>query len=179
MKSSFWTQALTPTPSRSVNVLGGGLRYNTLMGKYAWALMGLGIILIGIALFLIYSSFQAVQEGVTYENANADDITIELPFPGATVGHTFSVFGAARGRWFTNGSFPVVVLSPAGDVVGGSGAATNPPGGDWMTDEFVNYKTTIVLPDTFKGPATLVLKKDNLSGLARNDGSISIQITVQ
>jgi hypothetical protein len=149
------------------------------MGKYAWALMGLGIILIGIALFLIYSSLNPTQEGVDYVNASAKEITIELPYPNATVAHTFSVSGTVLGEWFSTTTLPVVVLSPAGDMIGGGAAGTNPPGGDWQAEGIINYKGTVTVPDSFRGEATLVIKKDHRTGDPDDDAWVSIPIKVQ
>ena len=34
-----------------------------------------------------------------YSNSSADIITVQLPFPGATVSHDFTVHGEAHGPW--------------------------------------------------------------------------------
>jgi hypothetical protein len=48
-----------------------------------------------------------------------------------------------------------------------------------MTTEFVPYKAEVVLPESYIGEATLVLKKDNPSGMAENDASAEFNITVE
>ena len=61
---------------------------------------------------------EEVREEITYHNASADVIVVELPFPGAVTGKTFSVTGHARGNWFFEASFPVRVISATGASAG-------------------------------------------------------------
>jgi hypothetical protein len=112
----------------------------------------------------------------TYQSATADSIMVELPFPGAVTGKEFTVTGKARGTWYFEASFPVVLIDPSGNVIATGIAQAE---GDWMTENFVPFKATIQAPSTFIGPATLVLKKDNPSGLPEHDASISFPITVE
>jgi len=120
------------------------------------------------------------EEGVapeaTYTNASANDLVLELPFPGAVTGKDFGVIGKARGTWFFEASFPVELKDANGTVIATAIATAE---GDWMTTDFVSFKTTMHVPDSFTGPATLMLKKDNPSGLAEHDASISFPIMVE
>lgn len=116
--------------------------------------------------------------GITYKNASADMIKVELPFPGAVVGKDFSVIGKARGNWFFEASFPIEVFDKNGKSLA-IGIAQPQKGEEWMTTNFVNFKADIKVPQTYIGPATLVLKKDNPSGLIQHDASISFPITIE
>lgn len=117
-------------------------------------------------------------EKITYANATSDMIQVELPFPGAVTGKEFSVIGKARGNWFFEASFPIEVLDKDGKVI--ALVIGQPQNGEsWMTTEFVNFKADIKIPQSYIGPATLVLKKDNPSGLPEHDASISFPITVE
>jgi len=51
--------------------------------------------------------------------------------------------------------------------------------GDWMTTDLVNFTADITIDQAYSGPATLVLLKDNESGLPQNDDSLEIPITIQ
>jgi hypothetical protein len=51
--------------------------------------------------------------------------------------------------------------------------------GDWMTEEFVPYKADIKIPNAYTGKATILLKKDNPSGLVEKDASISFPFTIE
>lgn len=102
-----------------------------------------------------------------YANASEDLIKVENPHPGGVVGKEFVVTGEARGYWFFEASFPIEVIGADGNTIAGSFATAE---GDWMTEEFVSFKSeTIDLPSSYTGPATLILRKDNPSGLPEND----------
>lgn len=113
---------------------------------------------------------------VTYTNTTSNMIVVELPFPGAVTGKTFSVIGKARGNWFFEASFPFEVLDNRGNVLyKGIGQATS----DWMTTEFVPFKADVVIPTTYTGEAMLILRKDNPSGESQYDASISFPFTIE
>lgn len=116
-----------------------------------------------------------VDSDITYVNASVDDIRVELPFPGAVVGKSFKVIGEAR-AWYFEGSFPIEVLDAGGAQLAIGIAQAQ---GDWMTTELVPFEADIIIPDTYIGPATLVLHKDNPSGLPEHDASAGFEITVE
>lgn len=113
----------------------------------------------------------------TYKNADADMIRIETPHAGGVVGKEFVATGEARGNWFFEASFPIDIVGENGSIIGGSFATAE---GDWMTTDFVRFKSEIIdLPSAYTGPAWLVLKKDNPSGLPENDASMWVPIVVE
>jgi hypothetical protein len=112
----------------------------------------------------------------TYDNASLDLINIDVPFSGAVVGKDFSVIGKARGMWFFEASFPIQVIDKNGyPLATGIAQAQS----DWMTENFVPFKADIKVPENYIGPATLILKKDNPSGLLSNEASISFPINIE
>lgn len=112
-----------------------------------------------------------------YDNASVDMIRIDNPHAGAVVGKEFIVTGKARGNWYFEASFPIEIQSETGAVIGGTIATAQ---GDWMTTDFVPFKSEMIdLPSAFTGPAWLILKKDNPSGLPENDAAIRIPIVVE
>lgn len=113
---------------------------------------------------------------ITYVNSSENLIKVELPFPGAVVGKDFSVLGKARGNWFFEASFPVVVLDKDGNVLSTAVAQAKT---DWMTTDFVEFKADFNIPQSYIGKATLVLKKDNPSGMPENDASVSFPINIE
>ena len=114
---------------------------------------------------------------ITYNNATEDMIRVELPYPGAVVGKEFVVVGEARGPWFFEATFALEVLSPDGNVIAGTYATAQE---DWMTTDFVPFRSEMFdLPSAYTGPATLVLYKQNASGLPENEASISFPIIVE
>jgi hypothetical protein len=119
---------------------------------------------------------EETEEQITYTNATSDQIKIDTPFPGAVTGKSFSVRGSARGMWFFEASFPIEVIDAQGVRIAISIAQAQ---GEWMTENFVPYIAEITVPASFIGDATLVLHKDNPSGLAEHDASISFPITIE
>lgn len=113
---------------------------------------------------------------VTYSNASLDLINVDTPFSGAVVGKDFSVIGKARGMWFFEASFPVQVIDKDGYLLAAGIAQAQ---SDWMTENFVPFKADIKISENYIGPATLVLKKDNPSGLLSNEASVSFPITIE
>ncbi len=112
---------------------------------------------------------------ITYNKATSDMIMVDNPAVGAKVSSIFTLTGKARGNWYFEASFPVQVLDGSNNVLVNTFATAQ---ADWMTTDFVPYQTTITVPGGYTGPATLVLKKDNPSGLPENDASISFPITI-
>ena len=102
-------------------------------------------------------------------------VVIDAPKSGALVSKTFSVTGSAPGTWYFEASFPIEVRDPSG-LMAGTGHATALS--DWMTTAQVPFKADITVTG-YSGPAVLVLKKDNPSGLPQNDGSMTLPIVIQ
>ena len=102
-------------------------------------------------------------------------VVVDAPKSGATVPKKFTVTGKAPGPWYFEASFPVEVRSATGTVL-----ATVPASAltDWMTTDDVAFKAEITITG-YTGAATLVLKRDNPSGLPQNDASVSMPITIQ
>ncbi len=109
-----------------------------------------------------------------WQNADEDMIKLDLVKPGVTVLPKFIVSGEARGPWFFEASFPVEVLDKDGNNIAQGIAQAQ---GEWMTEEFVPFRAEVNVGD-YSGPATLVLHKDNPSGMADKDASLSVPIEV-
>lgn len=120
--------------------------------------------------------FKIEKRLISYANASADMIRVSTPPPGAVVGKEFKVMGEARGNWFFEASFPIEVYGKNGEKLATGIAQAQ---GEWMTTDFVPYVADIKVPDSYIGPATVVLRKDNPSGEARFDASASYQITIE
>ena len=119
---------------------------------------------------------EEIPEKITYKNASSDLIKVTNPFPGAVTGKEFSVIGEARGTWYFEASFPVKVLDKDGKVLFQGPAQAQ---SDWMTQNFVPYKIDVKVPQSYIGPATLILENDNPSGLPENEKSASFKFTIE
>jgi len=103
-------------------------------------------------------------------------VIVTSPAAGATVGQTFTVTGQAPGNWYNEAVFPIQVRDADNNVIGhGQGQAQS----DWMTTAQVPFSATVTLDTVYHGAATLVLLKDNESGLPQNDDSFEVQIVIQ
>jgi hypothetical protein len=106
-------------------------------------------------------------------NNNNDLIIVDYPKSGDEVGNPLIITGQARGNWYFEASFPISVFDSSGEQIG-SGVATAQ--GDWMTTEFVPFTAEIILSAPSGTAGTVVLHKDNPSGLPENDNSITIPV---
>ncbi len=120
--------------------------------------------------------FKVVNTATTYKNASADLIVVDTPPPGAVVGKEFSVKGKARGTWFFEASFPIEVVDIDGNILTTVVAQST---SDWMTENFVPFSADVILSEDYMGAATLVLKKDNPSGMPENDASMTSPIHIE
>ncbi len=103
----------------------------------------------------------------------SDLIRVTQPQPNASITSPVIIEGRARGNWFFEASFPVRIVDANGRTLG-SGAAQAQ--GNWMTTEFVPFRVVLdySVPTTTRG--TLILEKDNPSGLPQNARELRIPI---
>ncbi|MDX1535185.1 MAG: Gmad2 immunoglobulin-like domain-containing protein [Candidatus Spechtbacterales bacterium] len=102
-----------------------------------------------------------------------DDIRINNPMPGDTVSSPLLVRGEARGYWFFEADFPIKVLDSSGNELGAGIAKAQ---GDWMTEDFVVFEASVEFSNSETKEGTLVLQKDNPSGLPENEDELIIPI---
>lgn len=102
-------------------------------------------------------------------------IEVESPKSGEEIQSPFHVMGRARGIWFFEGSFPVMLVDWDGRIIAQGSAAAQ---GEWMTEEFVPFEAVLEFekPDLYPERGALILKKDNPSGLPENDAAVEIPI---
>lgn len=84
------------------------------------------------------------------------------------------VTGEARGTWFFEGSFPVLLTNWDGLIIAEGVAQAE---GEWMTEDFVRFKAEVkfVKPD-YKDNGLLILQKDNPSGDSELDDALEVPI---
>lgn len=101
------------------------------------------------------------------------DVVLSNVVVGQLVSSPFSVEGQARGAWYFEGSFPVKVLDESGKELGKGVAQAQGP---WMTEELVPFKATLMFTRPTSSSGSLVLEKDNPSGLSQNDQKVVLPI---
>ena len=109
----------------------------------------------------------------------ADEMFIlDSPLTGGLVTSPLTVRGKARGRWFFEASFPVFLTNWDGLIIAQHYCQAQ---GEWMTEDFVEFECTLSfdvpaggvgIPDT----GSLILKKDNPSGLPEHDDAREITV---
>jgi len=107
-------------------------------------------------------------------NCRHEFIMVESPKPGAVIRSPLKVRGQARGTWFFEGDFPLVLKDAKGRILARGFVTAR---GQWMTKEFVPFEGTL----NFKEPAAagrgiLVFKKDNPSDRPELDDSLELPV---
>jgi hypothetical protein len=101
------------------------------------------------------------------------EVVLESPREGELITSPFVVRGKARGSWFFEANIGVRLFDANGKLILAHYGMTNE---DWMTTEFVPFSSSLSFgpPETETG--TLVIAKDNPSGLPEHDASYSIPV---
>lgn len=140
------------------------------------------VLLICIISFFVWKKqAQSPLYDPTQDYTAGDRIQVSSPRIGDIITSPLKVSGKARGTWFFEASFPVIVVDWDGLIIGEGHAELSPAGGDWMTTDYVPFEGTITFttpPDT--GPQSVrgavIFKKDNPSDLPENDAAVEIPI---
>jgi len=121
---------------------------------------------------------QSFTENIGNELDKTNLIRLEYPRPNQTITSPITIKGQARGSWFFEASFPVVLTNWDGLIIA-QGIATAK--GDWMTADFVPFEATLTFTvdkNSYSNKGSLILKKDNPSGLPQNDDALEIPIVI-
>lgn len=127
-------------------------------------LLGTGVV------FWIYSRTSNISTEVPVAN---DKIRLNTPLANSIIKSPLTISGEARGNWYFEASFPVRLYDANGKELLAIPVMAK---GDWMTTDFVPFEAvlTFSLPATDTG--TLVLEKDNPSGLPEHADSITVPV---
>jgi hypothetical protein len=125
------------------------------------------------------SSFSATQLVQVFPRGNckSDLIYVDSPLPGAAVTSPLNIHGYARGAWFFEGDFPVVLSDASGTIIAQGYATAKSP---WMTEMFVPFESVIHFKSPgFSSNGTLILKKDNPTGKPEYDDALDVPILIK
>ena len=100
-------------------------------------------------------------------------IQVTYPEPNAIVTSPLTVTGKARGTWYFEANFPVRLLDGNGREIAVIPAQAQ---GEWMTTNFVPFNVILNFTNPTTTIGTLVLEKDNPSGLPENDDSLEVPV---
>lgn len=144
----------------------------------------LAIALVFIIVFWSYFYFET-RDGTSFErNTPAmykDIVTLFSPLPGDAIASPLRILGEARGNWYFEASFPIILTNWDGLIIaeGFATAQVNPAdgGAGWMTTNYVPFDATLEFETPEYGDVGyLILKKDNPSGLPEHDDAFEIQV---
>lgn len=113
-------------------------------------------------------------------DSKADLIQLTTPAPLSLIASPLQLTGLARGFWFFEGDFPVVLTNWDGLIIA-EGFAT--AAGEWMTEEFVPFTATLEFTSPYQASdpefmqrGALILQRDNPSGLPENDDALELTV---
>lgn len=132
------------------------------------------VLILALGGWYVWSNQSPAGPQATWQNSDESMIKLDLVRPGVTVLPKFIVSGEARGPWYFEASFPVEVLDKDGKQIAQGIAEAQ---GEWMTEKFVPFRAEVNVGD-YAGRATLILKKDNPSGMPENDASLSVPVEI-
>jgi len=101
-------------------------------------------------------------------------LTVVSPRAGDVVSSPLTIAGQVTGGgWFFEASFPVQVLDGDGTVLGATSAKAQ---GDWMSTSSIPFAVAMKFTAPHHATGTVVLWKDNPSGLQKNNASFTIPV---
>lgn len=153
------------------------------------------ILFLGVATLFFFNSLKECQTTREYENqekeksltwitekGKTDLIGLFFPQEGDAIESPLIVSGEARGFWFFEADFPVILTNWDGLIIAESIASAQ---SDWMTENYVSFEAELVFENPvfpgaeeehFSRRGFLILQKDNPSGLPEHDDALEISI---
>lgn len=137
------------------------------------------IVIAGIAYAVQNYSNPDVEGEISYMPESARNlVVISSPRPGQAITSPLTVKGKARGPWYFEATFPIMLVDWDGKIIA-EGYATAKD--EWMTEEFVPFEGTLNFTDPswgddFSKRGALILQKSNPSGLPEHAGAVEMPI---
>lgn len=108
-----------------------------------------------------------------------DLIIVDNPLLNSVIKSPLKFSGQARGTWYFEATFPVLIVDWDGRIIAQSYATAK---GDWMTKDFVAFEGMIEFEDpsfedTYSKRGAIIFKKDNPSDLPEYDDALEIPIS--
>jgi Immunoglobulin-like domain of bacterial spore germination. len=107
---------------------------------------------------------------------NDSIIYVTTPKKNAGVSSPIELVGKARGPWYFEASAPVKLLDKDGNLLAQSYVTAE---GEWMTEEFVDFKGVLSYESDYKGEASLLFMNDNPSGDPSRDKSFIVPVVLK
>ena len=113
-------------------------------------------------------------EQIGNELEKTDLIRLSSPRPNASIASPLVLTGEARGYWFFEANFPIVLTSTDGEMIAQHYAQAQD---EWMSEDFVPFEAVLEFKKPESGErGTLMLLKSNASGLPEHDDALEIPV---
>lgn len=168
------------------------------MNRDQWIMLAIGIVAVAGTFFMYQSRqseidyltqqiYQLRSDIVTLEARNktqidtkitsSKNVSIEVytPLKRSKVKSPLYITGKVPGNWSFEASFPIELVDSSGKILA---KTTGQVVGDWMTSEMVPFSATLSWDSSYTGPAKLIIKKDNPSGLLDKEDSVEVQLSI-
>lgn len=113
---------------------------------------------------------------VNLNNEPAANVIVSSPQPNELIKSPYKISGQARGTWFFEASFPIILVNEKGEELGRIPAQAT---SDWMTTDFVPFEAEMVFDPKNATTGEIIFKKDNPSGLPENDAEVRFPVKFQ
>ena len=110
----------------------------------------------------------------SYTSKRGLEIKVFHPLSNQKVPSPVVIIGEVPGNWSFEASFPVQLVDKKGNIIA---QATAQLLGNWQTDQLVPFSAKLEFKQAGSGTGSIILKKDNPSGLLGNDDSVVVPIT--
>ncbi|MBU4421634.1 Gmad2 immunoglobulin-like domain-containing protein [Candidatus Parcubacteria bacterium] len=128
------------------------------------------IVVLGIVKVTLLYIIKSQNQNIAYD----DKIIVYNFAEGQEIESPLVIKGKARGTWFFEGSFPIILVNWDGLIIAQSYATAKT---EWMTEDYVEFEGTITFDKpTVYNRGALIFKKDNPSGLPEYDDALEISI---
>lgn len=112
-------------------------------------------------------------ESLKFTQSKDDLIKVSDPQSGQLIQGPLKISGQARGSWYFEAVFPIILLDGQGkEIARTQGRATS----DWTTTNFVPFEASLTFTRPNTATGTLVFSKDNPSGLPENADMLEVPI---
>jgi hypothetical protein len=111
-------------------------------------------------------------------NTKSDLIRISSPRPNQKITSPLVITGEARGYWFFEATFPITLTDWDGKIITQHYAEAQD---EWMSEDFVPFKAVLEFENPswdaeFSKRGTLILHKQNASGLPEHDDALEFTV---
>lgn len=152
------------------------MKYMYISSGRVAVILGLVILLLAGGIFLRGRFVLDQNDILEQDDAKevSDLIRLTQPRPNNEIMSPLTIEGEARGTWYFEATFPVVLVDWDGLIIAEGYAEAQD---EWMTEQFVPFRAVL----TFKTPSygergALILRKSNPSGLPEHDNALEVPI---